>query len=153
MSGHLKVLDMQHNYLSGTLSTTFSIASVLRSFNLHDNELEGKIFISFANCKELQVLNLEYNHLIDIFPIWLEILPMLQALNLRSNSLHGLIRSLKNENMLPKHRIMDLSCNAFSKNLPMSLFQCLKAMKVIDRAMKSPSCDADIQRRSYTTFR
>ncbi|KAM3218472.1 hypothetical protein P3L10_023002 [Capsicum annuum] len=76
-SGHLEVLDMHHNYLSGTLPTTFSIGSVLRSLNLYENEIEGNIFVSLANCEELQVLDLGDNHLIDTFPMWLGTLPNL----------------------------------------------------------------------------
>ncbi|KAK4363185.1 hypothetical protein RND71_018426 [Anisodus tanguticus] len=49
-SGRPEVLEMNHNYLSRTLPTNFSIGSVLRSFNLHGNELEGKISASLANC-------------------------------------------------------------------------------------------------------
>lgn len=39
---------MHHNNLSGILPTTFSIGSSLRTFNLHGNELQGKIPRSLA---------------------------------------------------------------------------------------------------------
>ncbi|KAF3663174.1 putative 3-oxoacyl-[acyl-carrier-protein] reductase 3, chloroplastic-like [Capsicum annuum] len=133
MSGHLEVLDMQHNDLSGTLPTTFSIGSALRSFNLHGNKLEGKIPRSLKNCKELQVLDLGDNHLNDTFPMWLGTLPELRVISLRSNKLHGPIRTSGSEYMFLELRILDLSCNDFSKNLPMSLFQHLKSMRTIDQ--------------------
>ncbi|KAH0704897.1 hypothetical protein KY290_009583 [Solanum tuberosum] len=40
--------------------------------------------------------------------------------------------------MFPQLRIIDLSYNAFSGNLPTSLFQHLKAMRTIDQSLKAP---------------
>ncbi|KAL3351096.1 hypothetical protein AABB24_019614 [Solanum stoloniferum] len=134
----LQVLDMHHNNLSGTLSTAFGIVSELRSLNLHGNELEGKIPRSLANCEALQVLDLGDNHLNDTFPMWLGTLPYLQVLSLRSNKLHGSIRTSSIENMFPQLRLIDLSYNAFSGNLPTSVFQHLKAMRTIDQSLKAP---------------
>uniref|UniRef100_M1D785 Cf-2.2 n=1 Tax=Solanum tuberosum TaxID=4113 RepID=M1D785_SOLTU len=143
MSYDLEVLDMHHNNLSGTLPTTFSIESSLRSLNLHGNKLQGKIPRSLVNCKRLQVLDLGENHLNDTFPMWLGTLPELQVLSLRSNKLHGSIQPSRFENMFPQLRIIDLSYNAFSGNLPTSLFQHLKAMRTIDPLTKSPSNERD----------
>ncbi|KAH0704893.1 hypothetical protein KY290_009580 [Solanum tuberosum] len=134
----LQVLDMNHNSLTGTLPTTFRFGSSLRSLNLHGNKLEGKIPQSLANCKELQVLDLGDNHLIDIFPMWLGTLPKLQVLSLRSNELHGSIRTPTIENIFPNLRMLDLSSNAFTENLPTGLFQHLKAMRTIDQTMNAP---------------
>ncbi|XP_015160093.1 receptor-like protein 12 [Solanum tuberosum] len=142
MSGHLEVLDMQHNNLSGTLPTTFR-AGTLRSFNLHGNKLKGKIPQSLVNCKEMQVLDLGDNHLNDTFPMWLGTLPKLRVLSLRSNKLHGPIRTLGSENMFIELRMLDISSNAFTENLPTSLFQHLKAMRTIDQAMNAPSDEGD----------
>ncbi|XP_055820640.1 receptor-like protein Cf-9 homolog [Solanum dulcamara] len=139
MSYNLVVLDMHHNNLSGTLPTTFSIECPLRSLNLHGNKLHGKIPRSLVNCKSLQVLDLGDNHLIDTFPMWLGALPELQVLSLRSNKLHGSIQPTRIESMFPELRIIDLSHNVFSGNLPTSLFQHLKAMRTIDPLMKAPS--------------
>ncbi|KAM3337506.1 hypothetical protein P3S68_031831 [Capsicum galapagoense] len=135
----LQVLDMRHNNLSGNLPRAFSNGSSLRSLNLHGNKLEGEIPRSLANCKELEVLDLGDNHLIGTFPMWLGTLPKLQVLILRSNKLHGSIGTLRNENMFLKLVIIDLSYNAFSGNLPKSLFQCLKAMGIVDQTMKAPT--------------
>ncbi|XP_060171014.1 receptor-like protein 9DC3 [Lycium barbarum] len=118
MSGYLEVTDMHQNNLSGVLPNTFSVVSSLRSFNLHGNELEGKIPWSLANCKELQDLDLGDNHLIDTFPMWLGTLPKLQVLSLRSNKLYGPIITSRNEIIFAELRIIDLSCNDFSGNLP-----------------------------------
>ncbi|KAM3337347.1 hypothetical protein P3S68_031672 [Capsicum galapagoense] len=111
MSGHLEVLDMKHNNISGTLPTTCSIGSALRSFNLHGNKLEGTIPRSLKNCQRLEFVDLGDNLLNDTFPI---------------------------EYMFLELRILDLSHNDFSKNLPTSLFQHLKAMRTIDQTSKEP---------------
>uniref|UniRef100_M1A3S0 Hcr2-0A n=1 Tax=Solanum tuberosum TaxID=4113 RepID=M1A3S0_SOLTU len=140
----LQVLDMRHNNLSGNIPTTLSNGSLLRSLNLHSNKLEGKIPRSLANCKELQVLDLGDNHLIGTFPMWLGTLPKLQVLSLRFNELHGSIRTSRIENMFPELRIIDLSSNGFSGNLPLSLFLHLKAMRTIDPSMEAPSYRGDI---------
>ncbi|KAF3614035.1 putative ribosome biogenesis GTPase A-like [Capsicum annuum] len=139
MSGHLEVLDMQHNNLSGILPTTFSIGSALRSFNLQGNKLEGKIPRSLENCQRLEVLDLGNNLLNDTFPMWLGTLRELRVLSLRSNKLHGPITTSGSEYMFLELRILDLSRNDFSKNLPTSLFQHLKAMRTIDQTSKKPS--------------
>ncbi|XP_006349945.1 receptor-like protein 12 [Solanum tuberosum] len=135
----LEVLDMHHNSLSGTLPTTFRIGSALKSFNFHGNKLEGKIPQSLINCKLLEVLDLGDNHLNDTFPVWLGTLPKLKVLSLRSNILHGPIRTLTTENMFPQLQILDLSSNAFTKNIPPGLFQHLKAMRTIHQMMNTPS--------------
>ncbi|KAH0733753.1 hypothetical protein KY285_009460 [Solanum tuberosum] len=134
----LQVLDMRHNNLSGNIPTTFSNGSSLTSLNLHGNKLEGTIPPSLAHCKELQVLDLGDNHLIGTFPMWLGTLPNLKVISLRFNELHGPIRTSRIENMFPELRIIDLSYNAFSGNLPSSLFQHLKAMRTIDPSMEAP---------------
>uniref|UniRef100_A0A1S4AFK6 Probably inactive leucine-rich repeat receptor-like protein kinase At3g28040 n=1 Tax=Nicotiana tabacum TaxID=4097 RepID=A0A1S4AFK6_TOBAC len=125
----LEVLDMHQNNLSGTIPKTFTIGNSLRSLNLHDNKLQGKLPRSLANCKELQVLDLGNNHLGDTFPMWLATLPKLQVLSLRSNKLYGSIRTSRDENMFLELRILDVSYNAFTGNVPTSLFQQLKAMR------------------------
>ncbi|PHT35699.1 hypothetical protein CQW23_23399 [Capsicum baccatum] len=135
----LEVLDMRHNNLSGNLPRAFSNGCSLTSLNLHGNKLEGKIPRSWAHCKELQVLDLGDNHLIGTFPMWLGTLPKLQVLSLRSNELHGSIRTSTVENMFPNLRMLDLSSNAFTENLPKSLFQHLKAMRTIDPSKMEPS--------------
>ncbi|KAH0733764.1 hypothetical protein KY285_009471 [Solanum tuberosum] len=134
----LQVLNMHNNKLSGNIPTIFSNGSSMRSLNLHGNKLEGKIPRSLANCKDLQLLDLGNNNLNDTFPMWLGSLPDLLVLSLRSNKLHGPIRISRIENMFPKLRIIDLSYNNFSGNLPSSLFQHLKAMRTIDPSMEAP---------------
>ncbi|XP_070044677.1 receptor-like protein Cf-9 homolog [Nicotiana tomentosiformis] len=132
---------MQHNSLSGNLQITFRVGSGLKSFNLHGNKVEEKIPKSLTNCKELEVLDLGNNHLNDTFPIWSGTLPKLQVLSLRSNKLHGPIIASRTKNLFPHLQILDLSCNAFTTELPTSLFHHLKAMMRIDQTMEPLSDD------------
>ncbi|PHT28986.1 hypothetical protein CQW23_31437 [Capsicum baccatum] len=106
ISSHLEVLDMQHNNLSSTLPTTFSIGSALGSFNLHGNELEGKIPRSLKNCKLLEVVDFGHNLPNDTFPMLL-------------NKLHGHIPSIIGD--LIALRILNLSQNGLQGHIPRSL--------------------------------
>ncbi|XP_060211435.1 receptor-like protein Cf-9 homolog [Lycium barbarum] len=140
----LMVLDMRHNNLSGTFQSTFSIGSVLKSFNLHGNKLVEKIPRSLANCHQLQVLDIGDNLLNDTVPMLLGTLPELQVLSLRSNKLHGPIRTSRiMKNLFPKLQIIDLACNAFTAELPANLFQSLEALKGIDQIEEESSNKGD----------
>ncbi|PHT67042.1 hypothetical protein T459_31467 [Capsicum annuum] len=135
---YLEVLDVQHNSLSGDLLTTFIFGSGLKSFNLHGNMVEGKIPRSLANCMQLEALDLGNNYQNDTFPMWLGTLSNLQVLSLRSNKLHGAVRTSTSLKLFPQLWMLDLSCNAFTAELPTSLFRNLKAMRRIDQTMKVP---------------
>ncbi|WRX28576.1 Leucine-rich repeat - like 10, partial [Theobroma cacao] len=83
---------------------------------LNDNQLEGLLPLSLANCSILVLLNLRNNKLNDTFPYWLASLPMLQVLLLRNNSLHRLLpRSLANCSSL---KILNLRNNKFDDTFP-----------------------------------
>ncbi|KAM3199280.1 hypothetical protein P3L10_031640 [Capsicum annuum] len=149
-SNQLTVLHLSRNNLKGNIlqclaqqsfrysSNNFSFGSALKSFNLHGNKLEGKIPRSLENCQRLEVLDLGDNLLNDTSPMWLGTLPELRVLSLRLNKLHGQIRTSGSEYIFLELRILDLSCNDFSKNLPTILFQYLKAMRTTDQTSKEP---------------
>ncbi|KAF3623746.1 putative cytochrome 82C2-like [Capsicum annuum] len=99
----------------------------------------GKFPDLWPIAKSCNVLDLGDNHLVDTFSMWLGTLPKLQVLSLRSNELHGSIRTSTIENMFPNLRMLDLSSNAFTENVPKSLFQHLKAMRTIDPSKMEPS--------------
>ncbi|KAM3199281.1 hypothetical protein P3L10_031641 [Capsicum annuum] len=128
-----------NNNLCGNLPTTFSIGSALQSFNLHGNKVQGTIPLSLENCQRLEVLDLGDNLLNDTFPMWLGTLPELRVLSLRSNKLHGPIRTLGSGTMYLELQMLDLSSNAFTGNVPTSMFQHLKAVRKIDPSKKAPS--------------
>ncbi|PHT32865.1 hypothetical protein CQW23_29202 [Capsicum baccatum] len=141
----LEVLDMQHNNLSGTFKSTFSIRNCyLRSFNLYGNKLEGRIPRSLENCQRLEVVDLGDNLLNDTFPMWLGTLPKLQVLSLRSNKLHGPIRTSRFiKNLFPRLQIIVLASNAFSAELPVNLFQNLEAMKRVNQTLNESNNTGD----------
>ncbi|PHU21674.1 hypothetical protein BC332_06781 [Capsicum chinense] len=129
--------------ISGALPTTSEIGSALRSFNLHGNKLAGKIPRSLENYR-LEVVDLGDNLLNDTFPMWLGTLPELRVLSLRLNKLHGPIRTLGSGTMYLELRMLDLSSNAFTGNVPTSLFQHMNAMREIDPSKKAPSDEEDV---------
>ncbi|KAF3639716.1 putative serine/threonine-protein phosphatase PP2A catalytic subunit-like isoform 1 [Capsicum annuum] len=127
----LEVLGLNNNILSGTINTTFSTENQLRIINLYGNKLKGKVPPSLINCRNLEFLDLGNNELNDTFPSWLGGLPGLKILSLRSNKLHGHISDSRTDNLFPKIRVIDLSSNGFSGNLPVSLFENFQAIKKI----------------------
>jgi Leucine-rich repeat (LRR) protein len=85
----------------------------LRAIDFSQNQLEGKIPKSLANCTKLEILNIEQNKINDVFPSWLGILPKLRVLILRSNRLHGVIGKPKANFEFQRLQIVDLSGNCF----------------------------------------
>ena len=51
--------------------------------------------------------------------------------------------------MFPELRILDLSYNTFTGNLSTSLFQQLKAMRIIDQTTKAPTYLGKVGERDY----
>ncbi|WMV07083.1 hypothetical protein MTR67_000468 [Solanum verrucosum] len=127
----LQALDLSNNSLSGTINTTFSIGNQLAVIKFDGNKLEGKVPQSLINCKDLEVLDLGNNELNDTFPKWLGNLPDLQILILRSNKFYGPIKDSRTDNLFAQIRVIDLSSNEFSGDIPVSLFENFEAMKII----------------------
>ncbi|KAH0728963.1 hypothetical protein KY289_000151 [Solanum tuberosum] len=148
MNEYLSDLDLSNNSFSGTINTNFSIGNHLTVISLHGNKLTGKVPRSLINCKYLTVLDLGNNQLNDTFPNWLGDLPHLQILNLRSNKFYGPIRT---DNLFPQIRVIDLSSNGFSGDLPVSLFQNFQAMKTIGENNGNREYVADIYYYYYYT--
>ncbi|KAH0780488.1 hypothetical protein KY290_000086 [Solanum tuberosum] len=123
----VRILDLSNNSLSGTINTTFSIENQLIIIKLGWNKLEGKVPPSLINCKYLELLDLGNNQLNDTLPKWLGDLPNLKVLTLRSNKFYGPIRT---NNLFAQIRVIDLSSNGFSGDLPLSLFENFQAMKI-----------------------
>ncbi|KAD3066673.1 hypothetical protein E3N88_34553 [Mikania micrantha] len=130
LSNSLIVLNVRSNNLQGAIPNICNNESKLQMISLSDNKLEGQVPRSLENCESLQILDLGYNLIEGMFPFWLGTLSDLQVLILRFNKLHGVIRipSKINANF-PKLRIIDLSYNSFSGDLPHQYFQEWSAMK------------------------
>ncbi|XP_049388864.1 receptor-like protein Cf-9 homolog [Solanum stenotomum] len=146
----LMILDLSNNSLSGIINTTLSIGNDLRIIKFDGNKLEGKVPQSLINCKYLNVLDLGNNELSDIFPKWLGALPYLQILNLRSNKFYGPIKDSRTDKLFAQIRVIDLSSNGFSGDLPMGLFEKFEAMKITSENRGTREYVADIDSYYYT---
>ncbi|WMV07099.1 hypothetical protein MTR67_000484 [Solanum verrucosum] len=147
----LWVLDLSNNSLSGTINTNFSIGNLLMVIKFDGNKLEGKVPQSLINCKGLEVVDLGNNELSDTFPKWLGALPYMKILNLRSNKFYGPIKDSRTDNLFAQLRVIDLSSNGFSGNLPVSLFENFKAMKIIGENSGTREYVADMLSVDYTS--
>ncbi|ESR61037.1 hypothetical protein CICLE_v10018209mg [Citrus x clementina] len=143
----LHALDLSYNNLSGMLPEcfannfygiipqTFMNGTNLMMIDFSENSLQGRVPKSLANCVKLKFLNLGDNQITDVFPSWLGTLPELEVLILKFNNFHGEIEEPQTGFEFPKLRIIDLSHNRFTGNLPSKHFHCWNAMKDI-RASK-----------------
>ncbi|MFS8014071.1 putative leucine-rich repeat-containing, plant-type, leucine-rich repeat domain superfamily [Helianthus anomalus] len=137
LSNSLVLLKLRRNSLQGTIPNIFTNGSSLEMIDLSENNLEGQVPRSLENCKSLQILDLGHNFIVDMFPAWLGALPELQVLILRFNNFHGIIkRPSRIKVSFPKLRIIDLSYNSFSGDLPHQYFQEWSAMKESDTSVE-----------------
>ncbi|KAJ9153464.1 hypothetical protein P3X46_026899 [Hevea brasiliensis] len=132
----LLVLGLGLNNFQGTIFTTFSEGNSLRYLNFNGNKFQGHIPKSITNCRYLEVLDLGSNKIEDTFPSFLGTLTELRVLILRFNKLHGSMQSPSTNFSFPKLRILDVSNNVLSGNLPSNFFKDLKAMMDVDSYME-----------------
>ncbi|EOY13311.1 Receptor like protein 33 [Theobroma cacao] len=124
----LTIMNLEMNNFYGKVPNSFT-NNMLRNLLLNDNQLEGLLPRSLANCSSLEVLNLRNNKLTDTFPYWLSSLPRLRVLILRSNRLHGPMPNSIASSNFSALQIIDLSHNELLGPLPTKFFQNLRAMK------------------------
>ncbi|XP_058202577.1 receptor like protein 27-like [Rhododendron vialii] len=129
----LLMLNLSGNNFQGSIPSTFTTNCQLLMIDLGQNQLLGPVPRSLANCTMLECLVLQNNQIEDTFPSWLGALPKLELLILGSNKFHGNIWDRKNNSMFPKLRIIDLSCNGFSGNLPTEYICNWNGMKIINK--------------------
>ncbi|XP_017979592.1 PREDICTED: receptor-like protein 12 [Theobroma cacao] len=125
---YLKFLNLEMNNFYGKVPDSFT-NDQLRYLLLNDNQLEGLLPQSLANCSSLKVLNLRNNKFTDTFPHWLASLPELQVLLLRNNRLYGPMPNSIASSNFSSLQIIDLSHNELTGPLPTKFFQNLRAMK------------------------
>jgi Leucine-rich repeat (LRR) protein len=121
-SHFLSVLELQSNDFHGTIPKAWAKESNLGMIDLSKNQLQGQLPRSLANCRMLEYLHVGSNQINDTFPFWLGALPKLKVLLLHSNGFNGIIRCSGTNYTFPKLRIIDLSHNDFSGNLPTRCF-------------------------------
>ncbi|PHT40235.1 hypothetical protein CQW23_19089 [Capsicum baccatum] len=145
----LEVLGLNNNRFNGKINATFNTENRLNIINLYGNKLKGKVPPSLINCTYLEFLDLGNNKLNDTFPSLLGGLPSLKILSLRSNKFHGPISDSRTDNLFSKIRVIDLSSNGFSGNLPVSLFENFQAMKINGKNSGTQEYVADKYSVSY----
>nr|KJB62998.1 hypothetical protein B456_009G448200 [Gossypium raimondii] len=130
LSNSLEFLNLKKNKFYGTIPPTFAKGCRLSNFNLNGNLLEGPLTPSILNCNGLEVLDLGNNKINDTFPHWLGSLPQLQVLVLKSNHMRGslCVNSSKSSPFFSKVQIFDLSSNYFSGPLPVRYINSFKAI-------------------------
>ena len=131
-SSSLSVFDLSGNNFYGPIPKTWAKGSSLRMIDLSQNQLQGQLPKSLANCTMLEYLHVGTNQINDTFPFWLGTLPQLKLLVLRSNEFYGVIRNPETNHTFPMLRIIDISHNHFSGNLPSGYFQHWIAMKTVE---------------------
>ncbi|KAM3327634.1 hypothetical protein P3S68_033683 [Capsicum galapagoense] len=114
----LMLLYVGRNHLSGTIPHCLAEMSMVIILDLSNNCPSGTINTTFNTENQLIIINLYGNKLKGKVPP-------------SSNKLHGPISYSRTNNSFAKIRVIDLSSNGFSGNLPVSLFENFQAMKII----------------------
>ncbi|MFS7983917.1 putative leucine-rich repeat domain superfamily [Helianthus anomalus] len=149
LSNSLSYLDLKQNNFHGPMLNT-SHGCLLKKIDLSENRFSGKVSRSLANCINLEFLSLASNSFEDVFPLWLGTHPKLQVLILRSNKFYGAIQGLSSSQFL-QLRIIDISNNGFSGQLPHKSFQNWNAMKSVNLS-RSFAMEDMIPFNTYATF-
>ncbi|KAB1208710.1 Receptor-like protein 12 [Morella rubra] len=131
-SRSLKVLSLQSNNFHGIIPKGWAKGGNLQVIDLSQNQLQGQLPRSLVHCSMLEFLHVGDNEIHDIFPFWLGTLAQLKILVLRSNGFHGVINDPETNDTFLKLRIIDLSHNDFSGNLPSRYFSQWNSMRAFD---------------------
>ncbi|KAK9747718.1 hypothetical protein RND81_02G011200 [Saponaria officinalis] len=108
----------------------FKKSCKLKMINLSQNRLEGPLPKSLLNCTMLEVLDAGKNRLSDAFSTWLGSLRDLQVIVLNHNNFYGRITGPESDLNFGKLRIIDLSYNCLTGDLPALLFRQWPATRV-----------------------
>ncbi|XP_074316768.1 receptor-like protein 6 [Silene latifolia] len=118
LGNSLQVLNLRGNNFHGSMPTSFTSHCNVKMINLSENQLEGDVPRSLENCSRLEVLDIGKNRINDTFPSWLGSLPNLQVLVLSHNNFHGSISDQDIGCQFCSLRIIDLSHNFYTGDLP-----------------------------------
>ncbi|CAL8121417.1 unnamed protein product [Prunus armeniaca] len=117
-SDDLILLLLGSNSFHGMMPQSYNNRSILRMIDVSHNQLQGQLSRSLANCVMLEYLVLSNNKFSGVFPIWLGTLPELKLLAMRHNRFNGVIGQCRTSVDFPKLRILDLSFNNFTSEIP-----------------------------------
>jgi len=112
----LRVFNVTHNQLSGSLSSNISKLQNLKNLDAAFNRFDGNI-PDLSNLTNLVTLNLKSNRLTGAVPNELPLLPQLEVVNLANNCLSGELGGNFNF-MEGQLQFLDLSNNNLSGSLP-----------------------------------
>ncbi|XP_074316764.1 receptor-like protein 6 [Silene latifolia] len=131
LGNSLQVLNLRGNNFHGSIPTSFTSHCNVKMINLSENQLEGDVPRSLENCSKLEVLDIGKNRINDTFPSWLGSLPNLQVLVLSHNNFHGSISDQDLGCQFCNLRIIDLSDNFYTGDLPSRYLQNWSNMKAV----------------------
>ncbi|XP_021806718.1 receptor-like protein 12 [Prunus avium] len=117
-SDSLILLLLGSNSFHGMMPQSYNKRSSLRMIDVSHNQFQGQLPKSLANCVMLEYLVLSNNQFSDVFPIWLGTLPELKLLAMRHNRFNDVIGQSRTNVDFPKLRILDLSFNNFTGEIP-----------------------------------
>ncbi|KAL6124516.1 hypothetical protein ACLB2K_077028 [Fragaria x ananassa] len=118
-SCNLIYLNLGNNSFHGNLPEAYTNGGQLRMVDISRNNFHGQLPRSLENCASLESLVLSHNNFTDTFPVWLGDLPELKILMMDHNRFYGVIaKPTKKNHHFPVLRIIDLSSNNFSGNIP-----------------------------------
>ena len=136
---NLRVVKLRKNNLEGSLPDMFSVGATLRTLDVGYNQLTGKLPRSLLNCSFIKFISVDNNRIEDTFPFSSR---DLQVLTLSSNRFFGHISPPDQAPLgFPQLRILEVSDNNFTGNLPANYFVNWKA----------PSLKTNIFGRMYMT--
>lgn len=115
----LRILNLDHNSLSGGLPVSISRLTKLEVITAADNKIDGSIPQEFAKLTGLQQLDLSGNNLVGEFPASLCNLSSLVLLNLERNRIGGVFpESIDRMNNLT---LLSVKQNRFNGTIPASI--------------------------------
>jgi Leucine-rich repeat (LRR) protein len=113
--GHVTVIDLEANNLSGTLPTTLGNLTGLQDLSLENNLLTGPLPSSFTNLASIRIVKLSGNSLTGSIPTFPNA-ANLTELNLGDNGFTGGVPTALNTKT--SLQILDLAENALGGTLP-----------------------------------
>ncbi|CAH2046270.1 unnamed protein product [Thlaspi arvense] len=134
---NLTYVDLSNNLLRGTIRTSITLLSGLKSLNLSHNSLSGQIHYGIGDLIWLKNLSLASNELSGPIPNSISSMPELTHLDLSRNQLNGTVPSFFSEMKNLKH--LKLADNSFHGVLPFNE-SFIKSLEVFEIGGNSGLC-------------